>query len=148
MINIKRKNIIIDKDTAKILVLQEINNIKKSDNNYYTNILSEINNTLDLFTEAYSFNDDENAKQAEKNIASDESLINFDINKKEFPDYNAKEASNLISQIRKLALQGISKLSDTTNVPEYDIFKKIWTLCEKKISEPIKQDSEINKINN
>jgi hypothetical protein len=145
----KSKNIIINKPKAKILALQEINNIKKSNNNYYEDILAEINKTFDLFTEAYSFADDSNAKQAERNIAHSKSPLEFALkDKNNYSNYNVQEASNLISQIRKLALQGISKLSDATNMPEYDIFKKIWTLCEKKIIETNKESQDNNNINN
>jgi hypothetical protein len=147
MAEIKHKNIIIDEAKKKILALQEINNIKKSNNNYYTDILNEINNTFDLFTEAYSFADDSNARQAEKNIEPNNNPMDFALKDKN-SNYNEKEVSNLIYQIRKLALQGISKLSDATNIPEYDIFKKIWTLCEKKMIESNKESQDTNKINN
>lgn len=146
MAETKSKNIIIDEAKQKIFALQEMKNIKKSDSNYYNNILNEINNTFDLFNEAYSFSNDENSKQAEMNIGSNNPM-DFALKDKE-PNYNIEEISNLISQIRKLSLQGISKLSDATNVPEYDIFKKIWSLCEKKIVESNKETQELNKINN
>lgn len=39
----------------------------------------------------------------------------------------------LIDQIRSTCLQCLQKLANTPEAPEYDLFKKIWGLCDKAV---------------
>lgn len=45
-----------------------------------------------------------------------------------------EDVSSVINQIRKLALNGISKFASNTDSNEYQFFKKIFLECDKAIS--------------
>lgn len=42
------------------------------------------------------------------------------------------DSVTLVNTIRKMALNGMSKLADNTLDPNYEVLKKIWQFCDKK----------------
>lgn len=44
---------------------------------------------------------------------------------------NAKE---LINDIRQIALQGVSSLASNVTDPMYEVFKKIWNICDSSVN--------------
>lgn len=67
--------------------------------------------------------------------------MNHDIPNEEIPkDDNEIQCQNnncddLVNKIRKMALSGMSELAEDTDNPNYEILKKIWQFCDKKISD-------------
>lgn len=53
---------------------------------------------------------------------------------------NISDISPIVSQIRKLALDGISKFASQTETNEYQFFKKIFLECDKAISNKSKEN--------
>lgn len=49
----------------------------------------------------------------------------------------------LVDKIRKVSLQGMADLAETPDIPEYDILKKIWQLCDKNLSEKKEKDEVV-----
>ena len=47
------------------------------------------------------------------------------------PENNA--ATDVINKIRVMALQGIAKLADQPQSPQYDCLKKVWQLLDKTV---------------
>lgn len=41
----------------------------------------------------------------------------------------------LVDRIRKMALEGMSELAEHTDNPNYDVLKKIWQFCDKKVED-------------
>lgn len=95
--------------------------------------------------ESISFDDDI--------MEDDDSFDDYDIqtdSENEFPDKHdsedlSKNGSNvecqnnscddLVNKIRKMALSGMSELAENTDNPNYEILKKIWQFCDKKITD-------------
>lgn len=50
----------------------------------------------------------------------------------EAPVVDNQEIVSLVNQIRKMALNGMSKFSDMPDSNEYQTLKKVWQICEKK----------------
>lgn len=48
----------------------------------------------------------------------------------ETKDFSAHDA---ISQIRKISLRAVAQLADNPTSPEYELFKKIWNICDKGV---------------
>lgn len=67
--------------------------------------------------------------------------MNHDIPNEEIPkDDNEIQCQNnncddLVNKIRKMALSGMSELAEDTDNPNYEILKKIWQFCDKKITD-------------
>lgn len=67
--------------------------------------------------------------------------MNHDIPNEEIPkDDNETQCQNnncddLVNKIRKMALSGMSELAENTDNPNYEILKKIWQFCDKKITD-------------
>lgn len=59
--------------------------------------------------------------------------------KDDIPQQQNEDISNVVNQIRKLALDGISKFASNTDSNEYQFFKKIFLECDKAISNSNKQ---------
>ena len=45
------------------------------------------------------------------------------------------QGKELVKQIWKMALDGMSKLADYTDDPCYDVLKRVWQICDKVMSE-------------
>ena len=43
------------------------------------------------------------------------------------------EVTNMINQIRQIALQGIAKLANNPTSPQYDALKKVWQIIDKTV---------------
>lgn len=39
--------------------------------------------------------------------------------------------NEIINQIRKLAFKGLQRYEDNIKAPEYDLFKRVWQICDK-----------------
>lgn len=52
------------------------------------------------------------------------------------------DASGLLSQIRKLALDGLSQFGEQVDSEEYEFFKKIWLSCDKVLSQKTEGQKE------
>ena len=53
---------------------------------------------------------------------------------------NEEKARKLIDNIRKQALRAMADLADNPESPEYENLKRIWSLCDRAVSE--KQDQK------
>ena len=53
--------------------------------------------------------------------------------------------NDIVSKIRKMALEGMTALAETPNNPDYETLKKIWQFCDKKVSETNKP-AQNNKV--
>ena len=42
-----------------------------------------------------------------------------------------QDADTIVSQIREMALQGLQTLANDIDDPAYDLFKKVWLMCDK-----------------
>lgn len=54
------------------------------------------------------------------------------------------EGEELVNTIRKMALEGMSKLADCTEDPCYDVLKRVWQTCDKVIADK-KNPQQMNK---
>lgn len=115
-------------------------------NKTVTELIFEVNEVLSDMTKVYEslmFNEDELPIKHDKpeldlkheyTPKSDDAKLVDDI---EVPDDSntAKKdgvSNDLVNSIRKMSLEGMSKLANDTEDPNYDILKKIWQFCDKK----------------
>lgn len=47
---------------------------------------------------------------------------------------NNTNAKELINDIRQIALQGVSSLASNVTDPMYEVFKKIWNICDSSVN--------------
>jgi len=57
-------------------------------------------------------------------------------------DSEHSDAENIVSQIREMALQGLQTLANDIDDPTYDLFKKVWLLCDK--AQTTEEEEEID----
>lgn len=100
----------------------------------YSNI-SRINKMLTenakrhMTLENLIMDDDEYGYENDENMGFEESG-NVDI-----PEGgNNTNAKELINNIRQIALQGVSSLASNVTDPMYEVFKKIWNICDSSVN--------------
>ena len=100
------------------------------------NISSKMPKTIN---EAINFNEDDSI---DYDMMDDEPINNdMDFNEEE-PMVNKSEdmgAEALLSDIRKKAINGMAKLADTPEDPNYEMLKKIFLMLDKAVSEKQEQ---------
>lgn len=100
------------------------------------NISSKMPKTIN---EAINFNEDDSI---DYDMMDDEPINNdMDFNDEE-PMVNKSEdmgAEALLSDIRKKAINGMAKLADTPEDPNYEMLKKIFLMLDKAVSEKQEQ---------
>ena len=109
-------------------------NVFKENINKLKNISSKMPKTIN---EAINFNEDD-----DMDMMVDEPMNNdMDFNDEE-PMLNKSEdmgAEALLSDIRKKAINGMAKLADTPEDPNYEMLKKIFLMLDKAVSEKQEQ---------
>ena len=114
-----------------LIEIRKINNLIKK--------LSKLNESLsfdgDIMEDDDSFND-----------INDESEIVKPDNIENKPEIS-NTCDDLVDKIRKMALSGMSDLAENTDNPNYEILKKIWQFCDKKIADDKKIVDNKNNIN-
>ena len=109
-------------------------NVIKENINKLKNISSKMPKTIN---EAINFNEDD-----DMDMIDDEPMNNdMDFNDEE-PMLNKSEdmgAEALLSDIRKKAINGMAKLADTPEDPNYEMLKKIFLMLDKAVSEKQEQ---------
>lgn len=98
-----------------------------------------LNETIN-FDDEYSEFDEVEAPEFEDGDNADDS--NTAMNKEEETPVVAQ--NDVVSKIRKMALEGMTALAETPNNPDYETLKKIWQFCDKKVSETNKPAENIN----
>lgn len=83
-----------------------------------------------IFSEMDNDDVDSNTEQCRDNC---DGMDNGADNGKDTRSTSNPSISSSISQIRKIALGAISRISDNPTSPEYDLLKKIWNMCDKGI---------------
>ena len=94
--------------------------------NNINNTIKEIESISKLLKEAYIFDGDEGEMPMEETMESDA------------PEEELMEGGNtdeIVDQIRQLALDGIQKYADDVDNEMYQLFKKVWMMCDKCLSE-------------
>jgi hypothetical protein len=94
------------------------------------NISSKMPKTIN---EAINFNEDDNM---------DYDMMDDDMDYQETPmrePSNDMDAEALLSDIRKKAINGMAKLADTPEDPNYEMLKKIFLMLDKAVSEKQEQ---------
>ena len=95
-------------------------------------LITEINHMLDgknRTVESCVF--PENAPGYDGNMGLD-----YDYDDEEVPEpqlANNGGVTDIINNIRQMALNGISQLANTPQDPQYDLLKKIWQLVDKTV---------------
>lgn len=111
-------------------------NVIKENINKLKNISSKMPKTIN---EAINFNEDDSI---DYDMMDDEPINNdMDFNDEE-PMVNKSEdmgAEALLSDIRKKAINGMAKLADTPEDPNYEMLKKIFLMLDKAVSEKQEQ---------
>lgn len=70
----------------------------------------------------------------ESYVYEDENEVYNDEVYQEEPVYDEVNVDDKLSQIRSLALSGIQEYAENVDDPNYEVFKKIWMLCDKATS--------------
>lgn len=99
------------------------------------NISSKMPKTIN---EAINFNEDDNMDYD----MMDDELMDDDMDYQESPvnePSNDMGAEALLSDIRKKAINGMAKLADTPEDPNYEMLKKIFLMLDKAVSEKQEQ---------
>ena len=107
---------------------------------YHNKLITEMNNLLDgkkkLTLENVVFGPDERGFAPDENapgydwtpsLESDEDGENV----QEIP--NDPEVTGLMNNIRQLAIQGLAKLANSPESPQYDVLSKIWQILDKSV---------------
>ena len=102
--------------------------------------IKELCGKINTINEALTFDDDEfDSEFGGEEMTPEEGMP------AEAPAEEAPAAANdedLINQIRKMALQGMSELADEPQGEKYQCIKKIWMLCDKYVTEDEKQGTD------
>lgn len=119
-----------EKKTIKDLI-SEINNVV---NNMPTLKESLVFNEEDRIKKHDEFQDDEipDTDMTDDERISDDSGMSNDSEVNANVEHKPEVKNDLVNTIRKMALEGMSKLASSTDDPNYDILKKIWQFCDKK----------------
>lgn len=94
--------------------------------------------------ETINFNDEYNEFDEVENTEFDDEVVddsNTATNKEEVVP---TPQNDIVSKIRKIALEGMTALAETPNSPDYETLKKIWQFCDKKVSETNKTVENTN----
>lgn len=109
----------------------------------YKKEINEINAILrkmPSLNEALSFDEDfEEIPYEDEEIPMDDEMGDMSM-----PHECNSEGEELINTIRKMALEGMSKLADCTEDPCYDVLKRVWQTCDKVIADK-KNPQNMNK---
>lgn len=70
----------------------------------------------------------------ESYVYEDENEVYNDEVYQEEPVYDEVNVDDKLSQIRSLALSGIQEYAENVDDSNYEVFKKIWMLCDKATS--------------
>lgn len=100
--------------------------------------IDEMNNIMNemVLSESMVFSEDDDFSVADE---TEESPIEM---KHPEEDRTNPNITRKIDLIRKSSLEGITELSNNPSHPAYDLFKKIWLMCDKLNNEEPKTDSE------
>lgn len=100
--------------------------------------IDEMNNIMNemVLSESMVFSEDDDFSVADE---TEESPIEM---KHPEEDRTNPNITRKIDLIRKSSLEGITELSNNPYHPAYDLFKKIWLMCDKLNNEEPKTDSE------
>jgi len=99
--------------------------------NNINNTIKEIESLSKLLKEAYIFdgNEEETPMEEPKEC---------EVPQEEVPDEEVMQdggTDEIVDQIRQLALDGIQKYADDVDNEMYILFKKVWMMCDKCLSE-------------
>ena len=120
---------------------RNINELKKI--NRLIKKISKLNENIS-FDDDLMEDDDESFEEYESDINNE--LPNEEMPKdKEEMQCQNNNCDDLVNKIRKMALSGMSDLAEDTNNPNYEVLKKIWQFCDKKITDDKKNSLEIDK---
>ena len=98
------------------------------------NISSKMPKTIN---EAINFNEDDNM---DYDMMDDEPMDDMDYQETPMRNpSNDMDAEALLSDIRKKAINGMAKLADTPEDPNYEMLKKIFLMLDKAVSEKQEQ---------
>ena len=57
-------------------------------------------------------------------------------------DLDKGPGRELVDKIRKISLNGLAQMAETPELPEYEVLKKIWQLCDKSLAERKEKEGE------
>lgn len=83
------------------------------------------------------------------NVESEMNNPGYDGGSTEYDDYPklpAEEVANItpiINQIRSIVIQGLAKLAEHPDTPQYDTLKKIWQLIDKTVETKQPKDTDV-----
>jgi hypothetical protein len=103
------------------------------------NEISAILRKSPTLKEALSFDEDFDDMSYDDEMPMDDEMNCGD----EMHQCNA-EGEKLINDIRKACLDGMRQLADCPEDPCYDVFKKVWQICDKVIMDK-KNPQQMNK---
>lgn len=89
-------------------------------------LTEDIEKCFNILKESYVFNDMEDE---EYNVEA------------ELPNEEGQTmtSDDRINQIRTIALEGIQEFAQDVTNPQYEFYKKVWTMCDKVITDNSKQ---------
>lgn len=98
-----------------------------------------LNETINFDDDYSEFDETETPEFEGEDIVDDS---NTAIGKED--DIATTPQNDIVSKIRKMALEGMTALAETPNNPDYETLKKIWQFCDKKVSENNKPAENTN----
>ena len=98
-------------------------------------IYRQIDNYKRMLNEAYTLNDDIASDEVDPTAGDVEALPSEDDTNEDDSLNGEADIENIINNIRELTLQGIQAYAQDVQNPRYDLLKKIWLLCDKRLSE-------------
>lgn len=105
--------------------------------------IKEINKALDLLLkEDLSFADNYESFNNNVEEHGDKPVENNVVQKNNAPQLSPN-VKTMINNIRKIALEGIRELSDSSTSDEYVFFKKVWDMAD-KVQEAKKENMQKN----
>lgn len=89
-------------------------------------LTKDIEQCFNILKESYVFNDME--------------VEDYDMeNEVPIEDNQTMTSDDRINQIRTIALEGIQEFAQDVTNPQYEFYKKVWTMCDKVITDNSKQ---------
>lgn len=89
-------------------------------------LTKDIEQCFNILKESYVFNDMETEDYDMENEVPIE-------------DNQTMTSDDRINQIRTIALEGIQEFAQDVTNPQYEFYKKVWTMCDKVITDNSKQ---------